>query len=175
MTTMSDPNWNRPMKLGVERKRRRRGRLIVRESEQRAFRAPEAGDPERDAEARSIESHRSRQLSDCEWIGNVQHVDLRIREAADPHPVSRRGCGTQPIRIGRVGVRVVQRNGLDEADVIVSVESCERHGVRPVLQEAAVHGECARRVLLIGKVQLADRRAVEGDRDAMRLAVRNTL
>ena len=97
-------------------------------------------------------------------------MNLRAGEAGDVDARTARRGGAKPILIGDVGVRVMQRDGLHHADVVVAFERGERDGVGAFGEEAGVDRECVGDVGLAGEIHFADGRAVEADGDAMSLA-----
>ena len=102
-------------------------------------------------------------------------MDLRVGETADVECVAGVGSGFEPVGVRFVGVRIVERDGLHDADVIVAVEGGQLDGVDAILEQAAVNREILGDVRKIGEVHFADVRTVKEDRNAVRLLVGGAL
>ena len=134
-----------------------------------------AGNRDGNARAGIVERDGTSELRDIQRIGNIVHLNLRIRETGDFHVRARGSSGAEPIGIRGVGVRERKYDGLDQARIGVTIERGERDGVGAFVENALLHRESAGEIILAVKFQNSDGRTVHSGADAVRLSRCDTL
>ena len=159
----------------VVRQRGGRRDLILGKREQGAFRGTGAMQSERDAVTLALEAHRTIELRNGARIRHVEDMDLRIAETGKMKGRTRRGHRAQPVGIRDVEVRIVERDRLHQADVVVAFERGERDGVGPVVQLAGANRKGVGYIGLVAELHLANRGPVERDGYAVTLGISRAL
>jgi len=106
-------------------------------------------------------------LRDGQRIGDVVEMNLRAGETGDVDAGAGGRGGAQPILIGDVGVRVMERDGLHHADVVVAFEGRERNGVRTFMQKRGINRKRLGIEQLPLEIHEADSCAVDLNGDAI--------
>src|ERR1700730_15363698 len=70
---------------------------------------------------------------------------------------------------------VMQRNGLNQPDVVVTFQSRKPHRICAILKQAAVHREGLRYIPLVSKIHLPEGSLVESDTHAVILPIGHAL